>query len=102
MMRVKGDDNMSRSYRKTPYKSPGKRRSKLTRAFTRVARNKYKRDPDLNAGSRNKIDSDFNYELHAGYVGPSWEQYRIERRAEDPYISNKALKREYYKKFRNK
>lgn len=93
---------MSRSYHKTPYKIAGKRRSQLTRVHHRLARTRFKRDPELGSGAYKKLDSDISWELHAGTLGPTWKEYKAKRRKEDPIISEKALKREYYKRYRNK
>lgn len=74
----------------------------MTRVHHRLARARFKRDPELPSHAFNKIESDINYELHAGYPGPTWEEFEEQEKEKDPTVSTKVLKRKYYRLYRNK
>ncbi|GEM_PF-3847505 len=93
---------MSRSYRKYAYKPAGNRRRSLKKDLHRISRTRLKRDFDLTDRTYGKYDSDLSWELNEGRRAPAYTDYVQKRRAHDPKISNKRLRKEYYKQYRMK
>ena len=93
---------MSRSFHRHAFERAGRRRRDMKNDLHRGSRTRLNRDLELSGKAYGKFDSDLSWELNAGIPGPSWEEYRRKRRAEDPNIPEKTLRREYWKKYRMK